>query len=373
MRIKPFIILSAILSICSGVLSASGQTPPRLYNEPVSKSNPLRTEQARELEGYIATLRKDTSRLALLLKPDYSSPKAFDRSTEAYRKAFAASIGYPPPGQPAATEKPRFELLATDDIATYHRVHIPVLPGVNAEGIYAVPLKAKGKLPLIISMHGGGGSPEVALFNGGGNYHNMVRGALTEGYAVFAPQHLFQADGYPGDVRNRIDARLRLLGTSITAIEVWKISKSLDTLTKRPEIDGKRIGMVGLSYGGFYALMAPAFDKRIKVTASSCYYGVQEWRYLKSELGLPSDFIHMDRISLFQDSDIAALICPRALHLQAGKDDDDDHRDGGILLAPKSKSYYTKLGIEDKFEFTVFDGGHEWRDDIAWAFIRKHL
>jgi len=91
MRIKTFIILSAILSVCSGVLSANGQTPPRLYNEPVSKSNPLRTEQARELEGYIATLRKDTSRLRLLLKPDYSSPKAFDRSTESYRKTFAAS------------------------------------------------------------------------------------------------------------------------------------------------------------------------------------------------------------------------------------------------------------------------------------------
>ena len=23
--------------------------------------------------------------------------------------------------------------------------------------------------------------------------------------------------------------------------------------------------------------------------------------------------------------------------------------------------------------YSVPDGGHEWRDDIAWAFIRKHL
>lgn len=366
-------ILSAVLAICFVTIPVLAQETSKLYNEPVSKSNSLRSEQARELESYIATVRNDSSRLAKLLKPNFSSPEAFDRSTEAYRKAFAASIGYPPPGIKVTSDAARFDVLATDDIATYYRVHIMVLPGVNTEGIYAVPLKAKGKLPLIISMHGGGGSPEVALFNGGGNYHNMVRGALTEGYAVFAPQHLFQADGYPGDIRNRIDARLRLLGTSVSAVETWKITKSLDTFLKRPEIDGKRIGMVGLSYGGYYALLAPALDKRFKVTVSSCYYGVQEWRYLKSELGLPSDFIFMDRISLFQDSDIAALICPRALQLQAGKDDDDDHRDGGILLAPKSKSYYTRLGLDAKFEFTVFDGGHEWRDDIAWAFIRKHL
>ncbi len=74
---------------------------------------------------------------------------------------------------------------------------IPILPHVHSEGIYIVPKSASGKRPLMISMHGGGGSPEVALFNGGANYHDMVRGAVKRGYVVYAPQHLFRAKVIP--------------------------------------------------------------------------------------------------------------------------------------------------------------------------------
>src|SRR5437762_445183 len=85
--------------------------------------------------------------------------------------------------------------------------------------------QAKEQAPLVISMHGGGGSSEVALFHGGANYHDMVRGGVKRGYVVFAPQHLFSAEGFPKDIRNRIDERLRLVGTSLTAIEIVKIAR----------------------------------------------------------------------------------------------------------------------------------------------------
>ncbi len=74
---------------------------------------------------------------------------------------------------------------------------IPILPHVHSEGIYIVPKSTIGKRPLIISMHGGGGSPEVALFNGGANYHDMVRGAVKRGYIVYAPQHCFARKAIP--------------------------------------------------------------------------------------------------------------------------------------------------------------------------------
>ena len=175
-----------------------------------------------------------------------------------------------------------------------------------------MPKGLTGKAPLIISMHGGGGSPEVALFHGGANYHDMVRGGVKRGYVVFAPQHLFSAAGYPKDVRQRTDDRMRLVGTSLTAVEIAKITRSLDVLLKRPEVDPTRVGMVGLSYGGYYALVTPAVDPRIKVSVSSCYYGVQEGRYERDELSVPGDFRFKDRFTLFRDSDLVALICPRA-------------------------------------------------------------
>lgn len=368
------VLVPATLACCAIVNAQDKPATTSYFEQEVKDSNPLRAEQAQELDNYILALKKDNSRLQKLLPADYSSPQAFEKSAQRYRQAFCDSIGYPPPGdvpQTAAT----FNEMGEDSIGIYFRAMIPILPGVHAEGIYIVPksLKENEKAPLVISMHGGGGSPEVALFRGGANYRDMVRGGVKRGYVVFAPQHLFSADGFPKDVRNRTDERLRLVGTSLTAVEIAKITRSLDVLLKRPEVDATRVAMVGLSYGGYYALVTPALEPRIKVSVCSCYYGVQEARYERDELSIPSDFKFKDRFTFFRDSDIAALICPRALQIQAGSKDGVDHRDGGKPLAPQSAAYYSKLGLADRFEHLVFEGGHEFHDTSAWEFVKKHL
>ncbi len=352
--------------------SLCAQQTPELFNRPVSESNPLRTEQARELDEYIQHIARDKSLLKGVFKPDYSSHEAFQKSAEAYRQAFCESIGYPPPG-----ERPEKEMtlkqIGEDSIAVYYRAMIPILPGVHSEGIYIIPRSVKGKAPMIISMHGGGGSPEVALFHGGANYNDMVRGAAKRGYLVYAPQHLFRAEGYPADIRRRIDDRMRLIGTSITAVEIAKITYAIDELIKRPEVDADRIGMVGLSYGGFYAQVTPAIDTRIKVSVSSCYFGVQEYRYERDELSVPSDFRFPSRFTLFDDADKVALIAPRAHQIQAGTKDNDSHRAKGAEIAPRAAAFYEKLDVKDRFEHVIFEGGHEFDDASAWRFVKKHL
>jgi dienelactone hydrolase len=346
--------------------------PADYFNQNVADSNPLRNEQARELDAYIKTMAADSSRFEKLFKPIYTSKEAFEKSAEPLRKAFCDAIGYPPPGE-RPKDAATFTQIGEDKIGVYYRAMIPILPGVHSEGIYIVPKSLKGKAPLVISMHGGGGSPEVALFNGGSNYHDMVRGAVKRGYVVYAPQHLFRAEEFPQDIRRQIDDRLRLIGTTITAVEIAKITYAIDELVKREEVDSNRIGMVGLSYGGYYTQMAPAIDTRIKVSVASCYFGVQEGRYELDELSVPSDFRFMNRITLFNDADMVALICPRALQIQAGSTDMASHREKGKLLAPRAAAYYEKLGISDQFQHVVFEGGHEFDDETAWSFVEKHL
>ena len=347
-------------------------TQPQNYEEDVAASNPLRVQQAKELDAYILAMKHDDSRLHALFHPDYASPEAFEKSAEPFRKAFCDSIGYPPPGD-VPRDAPTFDKIGEDEIGTYYRASIPILPEVHAEGIYIVPKGLAGKAPLVIAMHGGGGSPEVALFHGGHNYHDMVRGGVKRGYIVFAPQHLFSSPGLTKDIRKEIDQRMRLVGTSLTAVEIAKITRSLDVILKRPEVDASRVAMVGLSYGGYYALVTPAVDVRIKVCVSACYYGVQEGRYGRDELSVPSDFQFMDRFSLFRDTDLVALICPRALEIQAGSKDDEDHREPGKLLTPLSEAYYANLGLPAKFHYVILEGGHQFYDDSAWEFVKKHL
>ncbi|HBL46356.1 dienelactone hydrolase family protein [Gimesia sp.] len=371
MKAAPLLALIGIM-IPTLVQAQTDSAKPELFNQRVADSNPLRTEQARELDEYIKTIAADHRRFEQLFQPDYSSVEAFEKSAEPLRAAFCESIGYPPPGK-RPDQAASYKKIGEDSLGVYYRAMFPILPHVHSEGILIVPKSAKAKTPLIISMHGGGGSPEVALFNGGANYHDMVRGAVKRGFIVYAPQHLFKADGYPPDIRRQIDDRMRLIGTSITAVEIAKITYAIDELIQRPDVDASRIGMVGLSYGGYYAQVTPAVDPRIKVSVSSCYFGVQEGRYAKEELSVPSDFRFMNRMTLFNDADLVALICPRAHQIQAGSRDNASHREMGKQISPQAAAFYEQLKLSDRFEHVIFEGGHEFNDKAAWAFVEKYL
>ena len=183
----------------------------------------------------------------------------------------------------------------------------------------------------------------------------MVRGGVKAGYAVFAPQHLFSARGFAENFRETTDQRLRLIGTSLTAVEVDKVKRSMDVLLKRPEIEPGRVAMIGLSYGGYYTLVTTALERRIKVAVVSGYFGVQEGRNAVDKLSVRGDFRLADRFTLFRDSDIAAMICPRALSIQAGSRDDYEH------LIAQVAAHYAKLGAQGQFRYVVFDGSHEIR------------
>ena len=84
-----------------------------------------------------------------------------------------------------------------------------------------------------------------------------------------------------------------------------------------------------------------------------------------------------------REPEICALICPRFLQIQAGKTDGYTHRDPA--LAPATAAYWEGLrkggaaglgadsGGVGAFEYVRFEGGHEFDDESAWAFVSKHL
>ena len=343
-----------------------------LFEEEVAATNPQRTEQVRELAGYLRGLRDSPEALRAIFSPDYASERAFAVSTRKLRAALAETLGYPPPGKPDNIA-PSIQEIGEDAIAVYHRVRIPVLPGVNAVGLYLVPKHTAGAVPLVISQHGGNGSPEAALFHGGANYHDMIRGAAANGYAAVALQHLFLVEDYPADIRQRLDSRARLVGTTITGIEIAKITRSLDVVLARPEIDPERVAMIGLSYGGYYTLYTTALEPRIKVAVASCNFGDDVAGWETSEPYGWGDGRFQNLLTLFRSPEIAALICPRPLEIQMGEGDELVPLLPGREASKRTEEYYRKLGIPDRFRFVAFSGGHEWHGPTAWEFLARHL
>jgi purine nucleoside permease/dienelactone hydrolase len=315
------------------------QTLP-FYEEKVIDSMAIRERYWRQLQAYAQSL------------PVATAPTG---------DTLASKIGFPAPGLTAGT--PRLERAGEDSIGTYFRCWIPLGAGLESYGLYIVPKGAPGPTPLVIAKHGGGGSPELALYEGGGNYHDMIRGPVQRGYVVYAPLTITYPyrdrdhnTPIPQEVRAQLDKDFRARGTSLMAVEVTIIQRSLDAVAKFPDVDPSRIGMIGLSYGGFYTLYTAALDPRIRVAVASCSFREQN-QVPQPEEGRPVDMA---------PAEFVRLIGPRALQVQSGVNDTGFPIDSVRRAAASVKE-------TPGFEFREFDGVHEFRGDLAWEFLEKHL
>jgi dienelactone hydrolase len=341
----------------------------QIYDEDPVASMAIRETHWKQMQAYVSAVT-EAARSDGLYPADYSSPGAFLRTIEPLRQVLRNRTGYPPPGF-LAEAKARFEQFAQDAAATYYRCYVSVAPGMEAYGLYLVPRKARFPAPLVIAQHGGGGFPELATFQGGGNYKDMVRGAVAQGYVVFAPLHIFypykdrdHGSPIPEKVREQFDEQLRAAGTSLAAVEVAEISRALDALLERREVDRHRVAMIGLSYGGFYTMYTAAVEPRIQVAVASCSFREQPDAGRVKPGG---------RLIDLAPADVAALVCPRPLQVQSGVSDKLLPIDSARSAAARAARYYARLGVPERFEFQAFDGGHEFRGDLAWAFLNKHL
>ena len=125
--------------------------------------------------------------------------------------------------------------------------------------------------------------------------------------------------------------------------------------------------MAGLSWGGFYTLVTAAVDQRIKVALTSCFFN-DRYRYNLS----PAAWF--DSANKFFDSEIAGLVCPRSLCIEAGRHDTLFAVDGARAEAEKVADIYCRLGIEERFNYFEHNGGHEFnRTDECIDFVISRL
>ncbi len=342
-----------------------------LYAEPPETGNPHRARMLAEVNALVrARQRAAAGRRRQFFKPDYASPEAHAASLAAYREALRAILGWPLT-EPAAKATPaaRLEPVGEDRFGRIWRVWIDTLPGVRTYGLFFKP-RGPGRFPLVIAQHGGQGTPELCSgFFGDSNYNDMTRRVLARGCAVFAPQLMLwdpQRFG-PDPGRELVDRRLKQTGGSLAALELTRLIRALDHFAARPDIDASRIGMVGLSYGGFYTLFAAALDTRIRVAVSSCFlnnrtvYDFADWSWF-------------DAANRMLDAEVGALVCPRPLYVEVGVKDALFDVRKARPVARQLARHFAKAGAADRFRYVEHPGGHEFaRGDGGIDFLCEHL
>jgi dipeptidyl aminopeptidase/acylaminoacyl peptidase len=97
-----------------------------------------------------------------------------------------------------------------------------------------------GKAPLIVFVHGGvHGDFETS-------YAHIVRELMEQGYVVVAPEYR-GSTGYGEDLYEQID---------YGGLEIDDVKAARDWAVEMlPQVDGKRVGIIGWSHGGYQTLM----------------------------------------------------------------------------------------------------------------------
>lgn len=338
------------------------------YTEEYSVGKAFRESLSEQLNGWIKEEQKTAAR-----RREKRFATRFPCEQEILRREFIGMLGRPLTDSRASNQPFTEKTFVAECFGcrTY-RVRYEVLPGVEGYGLWFEPVQKRfDKTPLVVCCHGGSGTPEVVsgFVMDSANYNRMVERACAYGVAVFAPQlYMWNQEIYgPEYDRQKTANGLTQLGGGITALELTLILRGVDAaLAGEPGLDPERLGIIGLSYGGMYAVLAAVCDTRFRSVLSSC------WLNDRAEYNW-TDWAYFGQSETFFDAETAALVWPRALFVECGREDPTFTYPGAERAFEKLTEYYTSAGPAP-LRCRFFEGVHELgRDAEGYEFFMKHL
>lgn len=279
-------------------------------------------------------------------------------NAEKYREDFKKMLGEPLVGyEKNGLPNVKSEKIGEENGHEIFRVSFEILDDLWMTGLLFK--KDDEKRPMVITQHGGGGTPELIsdFYGEETNYNHILERVIQYDVNAFAPQLILwnKESWEPTYNRQELDARLKRVGSSITAVEVFGITRIIDWFEAQSYV--KNFGMVGLSYGGFYTLFTTAVDKRIKAAISCSYFND------RAKIGW-SDWTWNDAAEKFYDAEVACLIYPRKLCIEVGKIDELFNFEYAQKEFDRLKAMTEKVG-DDWLDFVAFEGNHEFcKDDM---------
>ncbi|GHO64496.1 dipeptidyl aminopeptidase [Ktedonobacter sp. SOSP1-52] len=137
------------------------------------------------------------------------------------------------------------------------------------------------------------------------------------------------------------------------------IRYAIDYLERRPDVDARRVGLMGVSFGGHYVVRAAAFEKRIKATIENCgaYNQLENFRgrpqlsrdTMVFRLKATSEEEAVKRLEQFSLQGVAGCVEGPLLVIQGGQD--------GLVSPEHGKRIAAEAGANAELWFFA-DGNH---------------
>lgn len=226
------------------------------------------------------------------------------------------------------------------------------------------------------------GKTEPAGLAGDPMHHTGV--ALAKlGYVVLCPDALcFEERQDPdGKLKGGNYERFEFLRQVVDGrCMAWKnildMRRAIDYLASRGEVDAERLGCYGHSMGSTHTWLVGPWEPRLKCLVGNCCLPTYQAIHRTKLLHCFPNFI--PGLHQFGDTpDIAALIAPRALHLNLGETDGGSPIEEARAGVERIAAAYASVNAADRFTYFIEpDTGHVL-SDAMWQQTRetfeKHL
>ncbi len=252
------------------------------------------------------------------------------------------------------------------------------------------PAKTNGRLPAIICLHGSSTNGEVNIapkfgFSEWTRYGTDRKTTTLFGWARELSRHGYLTlsltqrglDNRGPDTEARNKAAL-VHGRNVMGEIIQEIRQAVTYLERRPDVDPRKIGMTGMSFGGITTFYTWLVDDRIAVAAPICggigsvqtflekgarsYHGIYWW--------VP------DMLTKGDQGDFAAAQAPRPLMLWAPLDDIGMPKEGVDEFLKVVEPAYAQAGAKTNLVVHRQPGQHEFTMEAfaaIKAFFDRHL
>jgi dienelactone hydrolase len=284
-----------------------------------------------------------------------------------------------------------FETLAVQEGPGFRRLQIQFesQPGVMVPTWLLIPAERLPGNPAVVAVHGHGSdvneilglTPEGrARLEPPGYQKDFALELVKRGFLVAAPEMLgfgvrrerVDVERGPGESSCRSLATWALmLGTTLIGQRMIDLIRLIDLLDERDDVNGAAIGIMGVSGGATASLFVAALGDRLAATVLTGYVSSFRASVLAMEHCICN--VVPGLVADAEMSDIALLLAPRPLLLEAGRSDEIFPFSAVEQAAARIARGYSDLGAPDRFEVDPFDGGHEVSGAVAYDFLVRWL
>jgi dienelactone hydrolase len=238
-------------------------------------------------------------------------------------------------------------------------------PGFLVDALLYIPINVKLPAPGVLSTIGHYDDEGFFLWAEQGRCIGLVR----KGYVVLTYDPISQGERkwLGNGNHDLLRQKIILSGMEVSGLMFWDSIRAIDYLVSRPEVDAARIGVTGVSGGGFNALYTAVLDDRVKAVAPDGYATTIEALVKRAGAGCCSYLPDLTRYA--EVTEVYSLIAPRKLLILGGYMDVLSDR---ILdVYQQAHAVYSLFGAGDSIQYFLDrDGGHVYSKPMRLAMYR---